>query len=68
MSRGSRAAPHLSLEAIEQKLKSTDSYWPRQKWLIVYNRPLAKVVAGVLWGLNKGDRYPLFISFAYLID
>jgi transposase len=37
MSRGSRAAPHLSLEAVEQKLKSTDSYWHRQKWLIVYN-------------------------------
>ncbi len=31
------------------------------------NRPLAKVVAGVLWGLNKGDRYPSFINFAYLI-
>jgi transposase len=37
MSRVSRAAPHLSLEAVEQKLKSTDSYWHRQKWLIVYN-------------------------------
>jgi NAD(P)-dependent dehydrogenase (short-subunit alcohol dehydrogenase family) len=31
------------------------------------NRPLAKVVAGVLWGLNKGDRYPSFINFAYFI-
>jgi len=37
MSRVSRAAPHLSLEAVEQKLKSIDSYWHRQKWLIVYN-------------------------------
>ena len=37
MSRVSRAAPHLSLEAVEQKLKSTESYWHRQKWLIVYN-------------------------------
>jgi len=31
------------------------------------DRPLAKVVAGVLWGLNKGDRYPLFITFTYLL-
>ncbi|MBD1934020.1 MULTISPECIES: hypothetical protein [Cyanophyceae] len=30
-------------------------------------RPLAKVIAGVLWGLNKGDCYPLFITLAYLI-
>ncbi|MBW4547014.1 MAG: hypothetical protein KME25_21615, partial [Symplocastrum torsivum CPER-KK1] len=33
----------------------------------IINRPLAKVVAGVLWGLNKGDRYPLFITFTYLL-
>ncbi len=37
MSRVSRAAPHLSVEAVEQKLKSAESYWHRQKWLIVYN-------------------------------
>jgi transposase len=37
MSRVSRAAPHLSLEAVEQKLKSANSYWHRQKWLVVYN-------------------------------
>lgn len=37
MSRVSRAAPHLSVEAVEQKLKSARSYWHRQKWLIVYN-------------------------------
>lgn len=37
MSRVSRAALHLSVEAVEQKLKSADSYWHRQKWLIVYN-------------------------------
>lgn len=37
MTRVSRAAPHLSVEAVEQKLKSAESYWPRQKWLIVYN-------------------------------
>jgi len=37
MSRVSRAASHLSVEAVEQKLKSAPSYWHRQKWLIVYN-------------------------------
>ena len=50
MSRVSRAAPHLSLEAVEQKLKSTESYWHRQKWLIVYNglvdpRPASAICA-----------------------
>jgi hypothetical protein len=50
MSRVSRAAPHLSLEAVEQKFKSTDSYWHRQKWLIVYNglvdpRPASAICA-----------------------
>lgn len=48
MSRVSRAAPHLSVEAVEQKLKSASSYWHRQKWLIVYNglvdpRPAAEI-------------------------
>ncbi len=48
MSRVSRAAPHLSVEAVEQKLKSVHSYWHRQKWLIVYNglvdpRPAAEI-------------------------
>ena len=28
-------------------------------------RPLAKVVAGVLWSLNKSERYPSIINFAY---
>jgi transposase len=37
MSRVSRAVPHLSLEAVEQKLKSANNYWHRQKWLVVYN-------------------------------
>ncbi len=48
MSRVSRAASHLSVEAVEQKLKSASSYWHRQKWLIVYNglvdpRPAAEI-------------------------
>ena len=29
-------------------------------WRII--RPLAKVVAGVLWGLEKGDRSPVFCN------
>ncbi len=31
------------------------------------NRPLAKVVAEVLWGLNKGDRSPVFLRSSGLI-
>jgi len=48
MSRVSSTAPHLSAEAIKQKIKSADSYWHRQKWLVVYNglvdpRPVAEI-------------------------
>ncbi len=48
MRRVSRAAPHLSVEAVQQKLQSARSYWHRQKWLIVYNglvdpRPAAEI-------------------------
>ena len=48
MSRVSSTAPHLSAEAIKQKIKSADSYWNRQKWLVVYNglvdpRPAAEI-------------------------
>jgi serine/threonine protein kinase len=31
---------------------------------ILVNRPLAKVVAEVLWGLNKGDRSRVFCDYA----
>lgn len=37
MSRLSIAAPHLSANAIKQKIKSAGNYWHRQKWLVVYN-------------------------------
>lgn len=37
MSRVSIAAPHLSVEAVKQKMKSPQSFWHRQKWLVVYN-------------------------------
>jgi hypothetical protein len=48
MKRVSRAAPHLSVEAVQQKLQSARSYWHGQKWLIVYNglvdpRPAAEI-------------------------
>ncbi len=37
MSRVSRAASHLDVEAVKQKLKTSGSFWSQQKWLIVYN-------------------------------
>jgi len=37
MSRVSIAAPHLSANAVKQKIKSAGNYWHRQKWLVVYN-------------------------------
>lgn len=37
MSRVSHAAPYLDVEAVKQKLKTSRSFWSRQKWLIIYN-------------------------------
>ena len=37
MSRISIAAPHLDVEVVKEKIKSTRSFWQRQKWLVVYN-------------------------------
>lgn len=37
MSRISIAAPHLSVEAVKEKIKLAGSYWERQKWLVIYN-------------------------------
>ena len=37
MSRVSRALPHLSLEEVQQKIKTATSFRRQQKWLIVYN-------------------------------
>src|ERR671932_769072 len=41
MSRVSRAAPHLSLEAVEQKLKSAKCYVNKKKCQVVYNGLIA---------------------------
>lgn len=48
MGRVSQAAPHLSVEEVKTKLKAAVSYWPRQKWLVIYNalvdpRPAAEI-------------------------
>lgn len=37
MSRVSHAAPYLDVAAVKQKLKTSRSFWSRQKWLVVYN-------------------------------
>ena len=37
MSRVTIAAPHLTVEAVKEKIKTAKSFWPRQKWLVVYN-------------------------------
>jgi transposase len=37
MSRVSIAAPHLSAQAVREKMKTARSFWHRQKWLVVYN-------------------------------
>ena len=36
MSQVTQALPHLDLETLKQKLKTANSHWLRQKWLVVY--------------------------------
>lgn len=48
MGRVSQAAPHLSVEEVKEKIRAATSYWPRQKWLVIYNamvdpRPAAEI-------------------------
>ncbi len=40
---------------------------PEELVAVMTNRPLAKVVAGVLWSLKLGDHSLLFISFTYYL-
>ena len=54
---------------------SSADNWIPQAWAFRKQRFLGDsrdlllwVVTGVLWGLNKGERYPLFIRFSYHID
>lgn len=37
MSRVTIAAPHLTASAVKEKIKTAQSFWHRQKWLVVYN-------------------------------
>lgn len=37
MARITRAAPHLSVEEVKNRLKSDPRPWCRQRWLIIYN-------------------------------
>jgi hypothetical protein len=41
--------------------------FPQSELYGLTSRPLAKVVAEVLWGLNKGDRSPVFLRSSGLI-
>ncbi len=37
MSRVTIAAPYLTAQAVKEKMKTAQSFWHRQKWLVVYN-------------------------------
>src|SRR5437763_12684424 len=37
MARITRAAPHLSVEEVKNRLQSDPRPWCRQRWLIIYN-------------------------------
>lgn len=57
MYRVTQAFPHLDLETVKQKVKLAQSYWERQKWLVIYNaladpRTAADIALHV--GVSKG--------------
>ena len=57
MSQVTQAFPHLNLEAVKHKVKTSDKHWQRQKWLVIYNamidpRPAADIAMHV--GVSKG--------------
>jgi transposase len=37
MSRVTITAPHLTAQAVKEKMKTAQSFWHRQKWRVVYN-------------------------------
>ena len=37
MSRVTIGVPHLTAQAVKEKMKMAQSFWHRQKWLVVYN-------------------------------
>ena len=41
MARVTRVAPHLTLEAVKQKLHAAHNAWLRQRWLVIYTALLA---------------------------
>jgi len=52
MARVTKAAPHLSVEAVRERAKTDKRYWCRQRWLIIYNalvdpRPAAEIAKHV---------------------
>jgi len=40
MSRVTIVAPHLTAQAVKEKMKTAPSFWHRQKWLVVYRTHL----------------------------
>ena len=66
MGRVSQAAPHLSVEEVKTKLKAATSYWPRQKWLVIYNalvdpRPAAEIA--VHTGISVASVHKLLSAY-----
>ena len=37
MARITRAAPHLSVEEVKERMQTDEHAWRRQRWLIIYN-------------------------------
>src|SRR5919108_6213351 len=37
MARITRAAPHLSVEEVKERMRTDEPGWRRQRWLIIYN-------------------------------
>jgi transposase len=46
MSAVTRAAPHLSVDEVQEKLRSAPSFWLRQRWMVIYTALIAPRPAG----------------------
>ncbi len=57
MPRVSRVLPHLSVEEVQQKIKTAPNFRRQQKWLIVYNALVApRPAVGLFHSREKSDK------------
>lgn len=57
MAQVTQALPHLDIETVKQRVKSAESHWEKQKWLVIYKALVAPRTAAEIAlhvGVSKG--------------